>query len=504
VPPRRRILAILVLSSSLVAALTVGCITALQTSSPSSAAMTLGLLFLGVGVLVVFAAGERPTLLSFFTVFTASHVLLFVARPAYLAGAQANIDIFTGYEHDSYIVSAALIAGTGYCSACIGYVFWGRARSKMSQKTILQPLSPSRWTATIPVLVLLMLLGYGLYAVYVAQVGGISNLLAVSSGRSVALTQSLSSSSGYFTSGLLFTLGLALLLFAQGLAQGTPWLAVTGLAFLVIGTGPQLLSGSRSVFVPLILALAIVISRIKPQWLTPRRLLIVAFPTFVLTVILPRVLRQPDPSQPFASSLTSAISGNQIADNFLGGLDTAMVDAFAHQISMQSTGQIPFQFGSTYIASIGLIIPRGVWPDKPMAVDVLLNSAIFPATAAKKIGFSFGIYSEPFLNFGIVGVILLFLVVGSVLAQLDRRLAGSPNIFELCIYALAAGALFTLMRGSITFDIQRLLIPAIPVLTVAYLTRNHTRPHHSGLVAKDNSTRYGNEVSSLTGRPASL
>ncbi|WP_435302724.1 O-antigen polymerase [Microbacterium testaceum] len=400
--------------------------------------------------------------LSLYAVFTYSHIALFVIRPAYNGIFQNAIDPFGAGQHNSTLILAAVIAALGFITVSLLY---GMLKHPGRPNFTISPLSSGAWRTAAPGVVIVILAGVALYSVYVRQLGGIDRLLAVSSGRSVELTQALASSSGYFTSGLLFTFGASVLIYCHGLKSGRKRLAILGVALLAVGTGPQLLAGSRSVFLPLAVTLLVCFVWIFPGRIKPVYVAVAALPAFLLFFIIPRLLRQMPTDAP-GSGFFSQLAPDQVLDGFFGGLDTAMIDAFAHQVAEQGSGQLPLANGSTYVGALGAAIPRAWWTDKPQTVDTLLNQALFPDTASRSIGFSFGVYSEPYLNFGFFGVVLFCAFLGVAFAIVDNLMMNNLSVFGLSLCALVVGSLFPIVRGSLTFDSQRLLIPAIPIILI--------------------------------------
>lgn len=435
---------------------------ATATGNASEVAALVGAIGVSLGLAIVASLGKRFHPLSLYAVFTYSHGALFIMRPLYNGLFQDAVDPFGAGQHDSTIVLAAVIAALGFITVSSLY---GVSRRRGRPSFIIEPLPNAVWRTATPGVIAVIAVGVALYSVYVRQIGGIDRLLSVSTGRSVELTQALASSSGYFTSGLLFTFGASILIYCHGLRSGRRRLAILGVALLVIGSGPQLLAGSRSVFLPLAVTLLVCFVWIFPGRIKPVYVAFAALPAFLLFFIIPRLLRQM-PTEAPGSGFFSQLAPDQVLDGFFGGLDTAMIDAFAHQVAEQASGQLPLTDGSTYVAALGAAIPRAWWTDKPQTVDTLLNQALFPDTAARSIGFSFGVYSEPYLNFGFLGVVIFCAFLGTAFAMIDNLLAKDLGVFTLSLCALVVGSLFPIVRGSLTFDSQRLLIPAIPIVLV--------------------------------------
>lgn len=487
----RRSVAIVVLGTGALALLWL----ALPRSATATAAL-IGVTAVGLGVLVVAALSRTVHALSLYAVFSYAHVLLFVLRPVYNALAQDGINIFTGAPSGTEALWAALLAGGGFISLSLAYGLATASRSLpigWSARSV-RPIPRERWRALLPILAVVELVGVGMYAVYVQQVGGIASYISISMGRSDQLTQVLSGASGYLTSGLLFTQGAALVVFAQGLAARRSLLSLLGLALVVLSVAPQVLSGSRSVFVPIVIALLIVIRTIRPKMITGRRIALLAFPAYLLLIVFPGIARvDASSSGNFLSSLRQALSPQGFLDGFLGGFDTAMFDAFELQVASRMAGNLDLAMGQTYLAGLFSFVPRAIWPGKPQAVDTILNAALFPETAARGIGFSFGFYSEPYFNFGVAGIVVVGTIFGALLGAGDRKFRDFATAEAIALGALVSGALMTVVRGSLSFDLQRILIPLLPALAAIWVTRSAGQPSNRMTARETLGSRTGSE-----------
>tara|TARA_Y100000114_G_scaffold37186_2_gene32784 strand:- start:6983 stop:8026 length:1044 start_codon:yes stop_codon:yes gene_type:complete len=321
-----------------------------------------------------------------------------------------------------------------------------------------------------PLLWGIVLLGVTLYFAYILQVGWGFYWSEVFLGRSLTQKYALTESSGYLYLGLLFANGALALIFMQAISQRSPTLAFASAGLIMLFLVPQFAAGNRSNFIPIVVALLVMLIRVFPRLITPFRAA-VFIPVFIfLGFIAPRIWRN-DLSQglSFMDSILSALDPVNLFDNFVGGLDMAMIDAFSLQVGAQASGQIPLHYGSTYVAALSAPIPRSLWPEKPVSVDNILNEAIFPSTHQLHIGFSFGIYSEPYLNFGIIGVILVMAVFGAVLGRVSIALLTTTSTTVVFLVAMLTGFMFALVRGSISYDLQRFLILVLPVLTALWI-----------------------------------
>lgn len=93
--------------------------------------------------------------------------------------------------------------------------------------------------------------------------------------------------------------------------------------------------------------------------------------------------------------------------------------------------------GATYFQFLWLLIPRGIWPDKPLAVGEYWLAALNPDSQLRfGGGVSTGMIGEAYLNFGAIGLIVVPLVLGVVIFGLERFLsnrAGRPSGLALAV-----------------------------------------------------------------------
>lgn len=400
-------------------------------------------------------------------------VLIFIARPAFAVMYQGSHNIFTTSPYDHSILVAQFYAGVGFIAICVGYSFRSaRDRVGEPQSGQVQPFTDDAWRRLVLPLYCIIGVGFGLYSVYVLQIGWSGYWSATLSGRSDELRAAINSNSGYFYSGLQFSIGALVLVIFQNALKGYRLKNVLPLCLLFAAMFPQIASGSRSVFIPVIVAMLYILHVVRPAVLKASRVLVWGPLVFIFGFVAPRIWRDNlAVGGSLWDSIEIALSPENLFDNFFGGLDTAMVDAYAIQLAAQDSGDIKYQLGSTYAGLLASIVPRAVWPGKPDSVDEILNAILFPDTDAKHIGFAFGFYSEPTLNFGLVGVIVVAILTGYVLAAATFRAKRLNSLSSVFILTMTTSYIFPIMRGSLSFDSQRLLISLLPVIVVFAVVR---------------------------------
>jgi oligosaccharide repeat unit polymerase len=188
---------------------------------------------------------------------------------------------------------------------------------------------------------------------------------------------------------------------------------------------------------------------------------------FLFGVTLPRVYRDTNLNQGgFVESFSQALDPTQLFDEFLLGQDTAMVDAFAIEID-KVPKSIPYQFGATYVEALARPVPKALFPGKPLSADQVLNAALFPESYERGLGVSFSIFGEPYLNGGLLGVVIVMALLGGASGLFWSWFNRRPtNIHAISIAALCIPYTFVFFRGGLGVDYHRLLIPLVPLLLV--------------------------------------
>jgi len=86
----------------------------------------------------------------------------------------------------------------------------------------------------------------------------------------------------------------------------------------------------------------------------------------------------------------------------------------------------PYALGRTYLGAVARIIPLSVWPDRPEGLQ-LEAAMLFYGSAEKNTSLVWGLNGEALLNFGPLGVPLVFLLPGFVVGRLRRASAAWPR-----------------------------------------------------------------------------
>jgi oligosaccharide repeat unit polymerase len=132
-----------------------------------------------------------------------------------------------------------------------------------------------------------------------------------------------------------------------------------------------------------------------------------------------------------------------------------------------------FEWGATYLSLVFMPIPRAFWPGKPLGgVGALVNQVINPGGSAAALGYyGFGyspsMVGEAYLNFGWVGILLVFILFGllarSAYAYVNLH---RQNPSAVLLYAVCLWSIFMELRGGFTNATTMWLINMVSI-TVA-------------------------------------
>lgn len=431
---------------------------------------------LGLGFVTYSRGAIHP--LSLIALVSYCQIALYIARPSYAIFFQESENLFNGDRYGAAYLQGQLIAAAGFIAICAGWVCVRPPNQIITHRDI-GPYDARSWSSARLAVITVVILGFGLYSVYVLQIGPNRYFQGLLSGRSEMSRSFIEGTSAYLYSGLQFAFGALVLMHLQAGLTRERRTTVISAVLLVLAVVPNLSSGSRSIFIPIAVALLYIAFLVHPSILRMSRVVVWAPISYVLLLIAPRLWReQLATGGSLGESVTDAFTPEALFGDFFGGLDTAMLDAFAVQIAAQASGTIPLHWGGTYLTLFSSFIPRQIWADKPASVDQILNAELFPYTYAQGTGFSFGFYSEPYLNFGWVGVLVVGIFFGAVLGRISRWVRSSGTVFPAFIVIMVSSYIFPLMRGSLSFDLQRLLIPLIPLLIFLVFFRLLSPPNN--------------------------
>lgn len=303
--------------------------------------------------------------------------------------------------------------------------------------------------------------GLALFSVGVMVVGGPSVLLS-GLGDRLRLTQGLN----YLFQATVLLVVVSIVWFTWLLTTGRSLRSVsfwgyTFLAFVVNAT-----QGSKSILFIFLLILAVLYHRLRRPIAGSLALLGGVF-TFMALTAYALFAREY-----LAIGMLSSLEAFDVASMF----NVLRAEFFGNFIQLQTmivlVGRVPhdlgYQLGRTYLATVTMPVPRGLWPDKPLPSTGVFTLAFWPDSwLMNGTTLPPGLFGEFYLNFGWVGVAVgafLFARFGRWL--LARHAAAPMDPERVLVYALFVAMCAHYIRGDFgaTVGLLELLLPTLVLL----------------------------------------
>jgi hypothetical protein len=138
--------------------------------------------------------------------------------------------------------------------------------------------------------------------------------------------------------------------------------------------------------------------------------------------------------------------------------------------TLEFKNEIGTLFSNQFLGPLLFFVPRQTWPDKPLDTGIVL--ANFKGYAFSNL--SAPMWAEFYISFSLIGLLLLFLLVGAYLRRLDLS-------FELRGTSISAmffpGALYSLilLRGSLLQAFGAFALMAAVSVILQVLSKGSTR-----------------------------
>lgn len=308
--------------------------------------------------------------------------------------------------------------------------------------------------------VFLSFIGFLTFIIVLYFAGGISGLLAGSSDR----TRVFAGLQGFFlVLNVLASVSIAWLVRLTKKKRGHFEVALY-LIYTLFITALIALQGQKStIFIIAVTAAVIFNIRVKKIGIIPISIFsvllflsLMAYHVFKQEyLVLGRVVSISGGEQ-FWSSLSDFLN-QQIFGNFMQ-LQTMSV------LIEGMPNPLEFQYGNTYLAGLLLLVPRSIFPDKPLPSTGVFTEAFWP-DAWRSLGTTLppGVFGEAYMNFGTYGALAMGLLGGFMMGRLRKGLAVNPNCdMALIYYAVAVASMLHFFRGELASVTYLTLSIALP------------------------------------------
>jgi hypothetical protein len=430
--------------------------------------------------LCVYARTNRScfaVLVSPFGVAAATWIVLFIVRPLelYLFPSHATLALGQLGFDSTGLTSAVAVGGLGCAAWGLGYV---AALGRQGH-----PRAPVRLRSTPHWLLPLGALAAGtlLWAALFVREGGVHALL--SSAVSLRADQR-SSAYGFIGVWLVQGTGLCaltVLLCCDRCRTRSLRLTLAIAAFLAAAAAVALQLRGLVVFA-LISALAIVVAVRRPRGSV---LLAGAVVTAALVVVLA-----------FAQQVRANTSRMTTADSVRTALRTPLwadfesdLGTFDNLVAMHSLvpASIPFLGGATIREVPEALVPRSLWPAKPLGIDSRVASYLYPGV---DVAVPITVQGELYWNFDVAGVVLGALLLGVLFGAVGRLGFQAPGTGAFLVYVTVIPFTHAFLTRGLAVMTENLAFALIGVLLAAFVFGLRLRrPAPLGLRSEMPSTR---------------
>ncbi|MBE3557384.1 MAG: O-antigen polysaccharide polymerase Wzy [Firmicutes bacterium] len=398
--------------------------------------------------------------------------VMFLGRP--LSDLLTGETTHLGYSILGTFNEALLVALVGTVCFEMGYFgtlgsVWARRLPKPP------PFQPERAAAAGW---LYFFLGGALFSLFLATQGGVGILKSLLAGRQQSHNELFLSSTGYLYNGIAMWAATALIFFAVawvGKRHAYRIWFIFPTAFLLMYYGA---SGARSQLLPLALSIPV----FWYLWKGKRPRLLVVIIVLLVGISLLGWMRETRNADAVARQsagqalITALISPVQQAEEIFTGSDAEMFDSMTNELLILPD-QTSFQHGATITDVLVRMVPRPLWPNKPLESNDIFVSTLWPEHyAASRAAPAFSVIGVFYADSGYLTVALGMLLIGVLFSMLWHwlQLFKTEPIAQM-IYAMGLPFAIILMRGTIPDTLSRMLFLFVPLLLLIWGLRIHIR-----------------------------
>lgn len=211
------------------------------------------------------------------------------------------------------------------------------------------------------------------------------------------------------------------------------YLIVTGAFFLFA----EYLSGGFGRLILGSLGIAIVVAA-APRWRGfPKVALLVAFPPVLAYLAADRV------------QFTAGLNPNQ--SESVTGFESVISPfvRFSQTLLLETTGEIPHSWGASFFTALVAMVPRQLWPEKPVGFGAEVALFFSPSLAGTGHSELVLFYGEWVWAFGFLGLGLMIPVIGLVVRVLDNSMVRALAPAQFTSTSLLMATLMIVLAASI-------------------------------------------------------
>jgi oligosaccharide repeat unit polymerase len=368
------------------------------------------------------------------TTYLVFHTFAFTTRLVFLTNGATfflggQIDYFTEIEAHE-IVKASLLADLGFTSMTTAWLLESKKNPPFNASKAVVLLNEN-----VLKLVLFITIPIGIWGIF-------SQLYIPGIGKAQIDFGSWSESSYLQNAQNLLILSVLIIIFKYGFQKYA--LIIVGLCLVILAFQGQ---HRYRVLVPSIFLLFLYLHRQQKQWLSPRlvMLILLGIMVFLPMKYVGKLIQQGASSEDlieFASEYRESLGIGANAD-------FSFLDMYASTLTLvdQKGG---YYYGSTYLNLLLIPIPRQFWQGKPSLVQWITDIST-SSRNLKELGAIPTIYGEAYVNFGILGIIIIPFLFAKYSARWYFRILNThPQSINLYLYLYFAAIVVQVYRDGLT------------------------------------------------------
>jgi oligosaccharide repeat unit polymerase len=137
-----------------------------------------------------------------------------------------------------------------------------------------------------------------------------------------------------------------------------------------------------------------------------------------------------------------------------------------------------FKLGGTLVQFITAVVPRSLWPGKPVNLDTYIGEKIYGAQFFGSSAVPAGYFGEMYMNFWYAGIVLGALVLGMLIKVFSNLLAGNKRSvgFILCYVVMLQQFGMSVLGSGVSSTIIGALSAGVPmIIALCYVTPRSRR-----------------------------
>lgn len=244
------------------------------------------------------------------------------------------------------------------------------------------------------------------------------------------------------------------------------------LIFLMIGTSilaMMFLTSSRSDLIKLVIVMGFLYSFLNQREINVFKLASVCFLLFIGAVLI--TINRTYTDVAIIDSVETIFDAYQGVIGILIRLGDIGI-AYDNLIYLiMNTSFDELLLGSSLVRPLLFLIPRSIWPGKPLDTQVLIVDERYGAISEFGGGTSQSItlVGELFWNFSIFGVIFGFFFLSLLIKNLDSILYKTKSLSTVYLLSILAPFFFIIWRGAYSSELVYTLISIIPILSLVLI-----------------------------------